>query len=197
MQPVGESLTYATPPSRVRPSPAATRLRCCSSQPRRASRLYCELCDAQSGRRDAEAVEAELRGKLAEAEETIRHLTHALRDEVEPQTFMGEPVASYVVSKNGCAACKARLAEILASEAVVPSVNTDICLPNGVMFDWRGEPRTKRVRLTFDGAHLILNQKEADAYLDELDADCRAEYTLSDVYLSEREFDDLPEFDGF
>lgn len=69
--------------------------------------LYCELCDALSRARDAEAMEAELR-------ETVRNLTQALREDIEPQTFMGEPVRSYVAGRNGCAACKARLAEIIA-----------------------------------------------------------------------------------
>ena len=47
--------------------------------------LYCELCDAQSGRRDAEAMEAELRKQLAEARavpegwKLLKDTTHAER----------------------------------------------------------------------------------------------------------------------
>lgn len=55
--------------------------------------LYCKLCDAQSARRDAEEMEDELRAKLAEAEETIRNLSHALREEIEAPAFDPEGVA--------------------------------------------------------------------------------------------------------
>ncbi len=74
----------------------------------------------------------------------------------------------------------------------------EMCLPNGLMFDAFGEPRTRYVRVSLDGSHLIMHPSEGDRYLkDARDAGDDSEYTVSDVYLSEREFDDLPEHDGF
>ncbi len=49
--------------------------------------LYCELCDAIAGRRDAETMEAELRVKLAECEDSCRHLSAALAGAVELPTL--------------------------------------------------------------------------------------------------------------
>jgi hypothetical protein len=76
--------------------------------------LYCELCDALQRARDAEAMEAELR-------ETVANLSAELKKEIEPQVFMGEPVVSYVRSRNGCQACKARLEDIERSLASPPA----------------------------------------------------------------------------
>ena len=73
-----------------------------------------------------------------------------------------------------------------------------MCQPNGLMFDAFGETRTRYVRVTLDGSHCVMHPSEGDTYL----ADAKASgdesaYTVADVYLSEREFDDLGEFDGF
>jgi hypothetical protein len=43
-----------------------------------------------------------------------------------------------------------------------------------------------------------MHPSEGDRYVqDARDAGDESEYTVRDVWLSEREFDDLPEFDGF
>lgn len=65
------------------------------------------------------------------------------------------------------------------------------------MFDALGEPRTRHVRVTFEGASLIDTPSGADSFMAEVDPDSRVFYVLTNVYLSEREFEDLPEFDGF
>ncbi len=67
-----------------------------------------------------------------------------------------------------------------------------------LMFDALGEPRTRHVRVTLDGNHCVMTAEEGDAYL----AQARQNgddptYEVRDVYLSEREFEDLPEFEGW
>lgn len=79
---------------------------------------------------------------------------------------------------------------------------TDIVLfagdPPGVMFDAFGEPRTRHVRVSLDGSHCVMHPSEGDSYLADAKANGdESEYVVADVYLSEREFDDLGEFDGF
>jgi len=74
----------------------------------------------------------------------------------------------------------------------------EVCLPNGLMFDAFGAPRTRYVRVSLAGNHCIMHPGEGDTYLqDARDSGDDSEYTVADVYLSEREFDDLPEHDGF
>lgn len=72
------------------------------------------------------------------------------------------------------------------------------CQPNGLMFDAFGEPRERYVRVTLNGSHCVMHPSEGDTYI----ADARAagdesHYEVHDVWLSEREFEDLPEFNGF
>lgn len=69
------------------------------------------------------------------------------------------------------------------------------CLPNGVLFDAFGRQRERYVRVTLDGAHLILHPSELEAW--KADEENPDQFTYSDVYLSEEEADALPEFDGF
>lgn len=80
------------------------------------------------------------------------------------------------------------------TDAQQTPVSTSICLPSGVMFDALGEPRKRYVRITHDGAHCIV---QPDDVKDMVDSEKPEDYTLTDTYLSEREFEDLPEFDGF
>lgn len=71
---------------------------------------------------------------------------------------------------------------------------------DGLKFDALGEPRTRYVRVTLGGSHCVMHPSEGDRYLqDARDADDSEadRYVVRDGYLSEREFDDLPEFDGF
>lgn len=73
-----------------------------------------------------------------------------------------------------------------------------MCQPNGLMFDAFGEPRTRYVRVTLDGNHCVMHHSEGDRYLkDARDCGDESPYVVADVYLSEREFDDLPEHYGF
>lgn len=70
--------------------------------------------------------------------------------------------------------------------------------PEVFMFDAAGEPRQRYVRVSLDGAWCVMHPSEGDTYLADAKAnDDDSEYVVSDVYLSEREFDALPEFDGF
>jgi hypothetical protein len=78
------------------------------------------------------------------------------------------------------------------SEARWPSA----CL----MFDARGEPRTRYVRVSLNGSICVMHPNEGDCYVqDARDAgDPNWErYIVRDVWLSEREFEDLPKFNGF
>ena len=72
------------------------------------------------------------------------------------------------------------------------------CQPNGLMFDALGEPRTRHVRVTLDGSHCVMTPIDGDRYVqDARDAGDESPYVVADVWLSEREFEDLPEHDGF
>lgn len=79
-------------------------------------------------------------------------------------------------------------------------IERQACQINGLMFDALGEPRTRYVRVTLDGSHCVLDAREGDRYVADARAagdDAADRYVVRDVYLSEREFDALPEFDGF
>ena len=70
--------------------------------------------------------------------------------------------------------------------------------PNGLMFDALGEPRTRYVRVTLNGSHCVMHPSEGDTYIaDARAADDQSDYKVADVWLSEREFEDLAEFNGF
>ena len=90
--------------------------------------------------------------------------------------------------------------ELYTRESVDEAVaaERERCQPNGLMFDALGEPRTRYVRVTMDGGHCVMRPQEGDRYVqDARAAGDDSEYAVADVYLSEREFEDLPEFDGF
>lgn len=89
-----------------------------------------------------------------------------------------------------------RLADGMPADAV--RFAGEVCLPNGLMFDALGQPRTRYVRVSLEGNHCIMHPSEGDTYLqDARDCGDDSNYTVADVYLSEREFEDLPEHDGF
>lgn len=74
----------------------------------------------------------------------------------------------------------------------------DACRPHGVLFDAMGEPRTRYVRVTLDGNHCVMHPSEGDRYVqDAKDAGDTSPYTVTDVWLSEAEFENLPEHTGF
>ena len=76
--------------------------------------------------------------------------------------------------------------------------NEQLCFPNGVMFDALGEPRVRYVRVTLDGHHCLVRPEDVADYTAQGSLlEDQPPYILTDTYLSEREFDDLPEFDGF
>ena len=73
-----------------------------------------------------------------------------------------------------------------------------ICQPDGLKFDALGEPRNRYVRVTLDGNHCVMHPSEGDTYLkDARENGDESPYVVRDVWLSEREFDDLPEHNGF
>ena len=76
----------------------------------------------------------------------------------------------------------------------------DQCQPTGLMFDAFGEPRTRYVRVSLFGNHCVMHPSEGDNYVqdarDSLDPEWRS-YIVQDVWLSNREFEDLPEHNGF
>ncbi len=70
----------------------------------------------------------------------------------------------------------------------------------GLKFDALGKPRTRYVRVTLNGSHCVMLPSEGDCYVETARNDGGPDwerYIVRDVWLSEREFDDLPEFDGF
>lgn len=79
-----------------------------------------------------------------------------------------------------------------------PAALSELCQPNGLMFDALGQPRTRYVRVSLGGNHCVMHPSEGDSYLQEArDSGDESSYVVADVYLSEREFDDLPEHEGF
>jgi hypothetical protein len=67
-----------------------------------------------------------------------------------------------------------------------------------LMFDALGEPRKRYVRISYEGAHMVMTPEEAQCFKEESEiSGDETPYILTDTYLSEREFDDLPEFEGF
>jgi hypothetical protein len=75
-----------------------------------------------------------------------------------------------------------------------------ICQPEGLKFDAFGQPRTRYVRVSLNGSRCVMHPSEGDCYVEEArnsgDPDWER-YEVRDVWLSEREFEDLGEFDGF
>ncbi len=76
----------------------------------------------------------------------------------------------------------------------------ELCQPEGLKSDAFGEPRTRYVRVTLNGIHCVMHPSEGDCYVEDSrnagDPDWER-YIVRDVWLSEREFGGLPEFDGF
>jgi hypothetical protein len=67
-----------------------------------------------------------------------------------------------------------------------------------LMFDRQGNPRTRYVRISHNGAHMVMTPKEAQCFKEESEiSGDETPYILTDTYLSAREFEDLPEFEGF
>lgn len=76
----------------------------------------------------------------------------------------------------------------------------ELCQPDGLRFDAFGAPRERYVRVTLNGSHCVMHPSEGDCYVEDArnagDPDWER-YVVRDVWLSEREFEDLPEHDGF
>lgn len=91
-----------------------------------------------------------------------------------------------------------RLADGLPADAV--RFAGEVCQPEGLKFDAFGEPRTRHVRVTLNRSHCVMHPSEGDCYVQDArdagDPDWER-YIVRDVWLSEREFDDLPEHDAF
>ena len=89
-------------------------------------------------------------------------------------------------------------AEFVLAEKVRAELERQKCQINGLMFDALGEPRTRHVRVTLDGNNCVMTPVDGDRYVqDARDAGDDTDYEVADVYLSDREFEDLPEHDGF
>lgn len=77
---------------------------------------------------------------------------------------------------------------------------SELCQPEGLKFDAFGEPRTRYVRVTLNRSHCVMHPSEGDCYVEDArnagDPDWER-YVVRDVWLSEREFEDLPEHTGF
>lgn len=87
--------------------------------------------------------------------------------------------------------------EMLAARQPALATRAD-GLPGLAMFDAFGDPRERYVRVTLDGSHCVMHPSDGDRYVqDARAAGDDSEYVVTDVYLSEREFDDLPEHGGF
>ena len=75
---------------------------------------------------------------------------------------------------------------------------TDAVRFAGCMLDAFGEMRTRYVRVSLGNDHCVMHPNEGDCYLtDARDAGDDSIYVVTYVWLSEREFDDLPEHAGF
>ncbi len=109
----------------------------------------------------------------------------------------GNDLRSHPVA-NGTIECTEEAGEFLCAAA--NAIEHMAVQLDGLRFDALGEPRTRHVRVTLDGSHCVMTTVDGDRYVQDArdsgddDAD---RYEVRDVYLSEREFDDLPEFDGF
>lgn len=91
-----------------------------------------------------------------------------------------------------------RAALSATAPAPEPQAASELCQPSGLLFDAFGEPRTRHVRVTLDGAHCVMTSVDGDRYVEDASAaGDESPYVVADVYLSEREFEDLGEFDGF
>ena len=89
-------------------------------------------------------------------------------------------------------------AEFVLAEKMRAELERQKCQINGLMFDALGEPRTRHVRVTLNGNNCVMTPVDGDRYVqDARDAGDDTDYEVRDVYLSEREFEDLPEHDGF
>ena len=109
-------------------------------------------------------------------------------------------VQDYLIGSRQCAPLlNAVTAAIEAGEAELKREPVArICKPHGLMFDAMGDPRTRYVRVTLNGSHCVMSPTEGDNYVqDAKESGDDSDYIVTDVYLSEREFDDLPEHDGF
>jgi hypothetical protein len=69
--------------------------------------------------------------------------------------------------------------------------------PAGLMFDAFGSPRVRYVRVVRDGGTCVMTPLEADDYKQTAEHYEDGGYEYVDVYLSEQEFDNLPEFGGW
>ena len=80
----------------------------------------------------------------------------------------------------------------------IAEIDRQKCQINGLMFDALGEPRTRYVRVSINGSHCVMDASDGDRYIEDARAaGDESAYEVEDVYISEREFEDLPEFDGF
>jgi hypothetical protein len=87
-----------------------------------------------------------------------------------------------------------------ATAGVVSSTELggSMCCEPMLMFDRLGNPRTRYVRISHNGAHMVMTPDEAQCFKEESEiSGDETPYILTDTYLSKQEFEDMPEFEGF
>ena len=73
-----------------------------------------------------------------------------------------------------------------------------MCCEPMLMFDRLGNQRTRFVRISHNGAYMVMTPEDAQCFKEESEiGGDEMPYILTDAYLSKEEFEDLPEFDGF
>lgn len=109
----------------------------------------------------------------------------------EPETALVNGVRLPILTRHSTSLhCAAPQPEVQSAEPK--------CQPDGLMFDALGAPRVRYVRVSLDRSHCVMTVAEAEQYKrDCLEHGDKSAYTYTDTYLSEREFNDLPEHDGF
>lgn len=126
-------------------------------------------------------------GKVESARDIVQTIALAMKNGYTPDDILDEnsPIAERI------------WAEATAIRAALkPSPEPAVAEPT--MFDALGEPRTRYVRVTLGDVDCVMHPSEGDAYLkDAKGCGDDGAYVLTNVYISEREFEDLPEFDGF
>lgn len=84
-----------------------------------------------------------------------------------------------------------RLGPRVAAQAQEPAEGF---YPDGLMWDAFGNPRIRYVRVIFDGSTCVVRPQDVAENLVGL---TEGQYELKDVFLSQEEYDLLPEFTGF
>lgn len=69
------------------------------------------------------------------------------------------------------------------------------CIVDGVPFDKEGNPRKRFAKITYEGSWFICRSEESESMIG--DVDDRDAYIVEDVFMSQQEYEALPEFVGW